>query len=235
MNRVLVPTDGPGAWKARLANPEMHWKREASALETAVSWELAARTRRGLPKPIADVLDQSEALQSAELLFALPEHKVSLPGGSKPSQTDVWALLKCPNGLISMAVEAKAEESFGETIEKWTEDASDGRRKRLLFLHETLKCETDLPMHLRYQLVHRTASAILEAKRTGARYAVMMVQAFRESTQCEADYLAFGDFFKASLEKNRLVQLGGHNSPELFLGWAVSPLCSDSDIARAAV
>jgi hypothetical protein len=235
VSRLLVPTNGTGAWKARLADPEKHWKREASAFETAVSWELAAKTYRGLPQAVAEVLDQVEELRDAKLLFALPEHKVPLPGGSRPSQTDVWALLKSQHGLISMAVEAKAEEVFGDTIEDWEKDASDGKRERLLFLHKTLKCETDLPKTLRYQLVHRTASAILEAQRTGALYAVMMVQAFRETTTSEKDYVAFGDYFKASLMKGKIVQLGGHTIPKLFLGWAVNPLCTDRDIARAAV
>src|SRR3954471_24520662 len=124
MPHILVPTRGVGDWKSRLADPEKHWKRGASAFEAAASWELACRTERGLPQPVADVLDKVSELRDSEVLFALPEHKVPLRGGNRPSQNDVWALLRSPGGeLISMAVEAKAEEVFGDTLEAWN-DAS---------------------------------------------------------------------------------------------------------------
>ena len=180
MPPILVPTAGIESWKARLADPDKHWKREASAFEAAVSWELASRTDRGLPGAVAKILDQEEELREAQVLFALPEHKVPLPGGSRASQTDVWALLRGPRGLISMAVEAKAEELFGDTLESWKSE-SPGKEKRLEYLHKVLKCQTDLPPATRYQLVHRTASALIEAQRTSAAYAVMMVQSFESS------------------------------------------------------
>lgn len=230
MNRTYVPGAGLADWRARLADPEKHWKRGASAFEAAVSWEVATATPRGLPGEIAAILDQVDMLRGAALLFAFPEHKVPLPGGSRPSQTDVWALLKGPTGLISMAVEAKAEESFGETIAMWLKEETKGKRERLDYLSETLKAPARFPDSIRYQLLHRAASAILEARRVGASSAVMMVQSFRALSPSAMDYLAFGEALGVKLAPEKLVRIKAHTDPVLFLGWATSPICSDSDI-----
>lgn len=232
MHQILVPTSGLGSWKARLADPEKHWKPGYSAFEAAVSWERAAQTDRGLPTAVADILDQEEELRGAKLLFALPEHKVPLRGGSRASQTDIWALLRAPRGLISMAVEAKADEAFGDTLESWKRDASPGKDERLRHLYRVLKCETHLPPGIRYQLVHRTASALIEADRIGAEYAIMMVQSFLKQSPSESDYIEFGNCFNVTLRAGTITRLPQHTNSKLYLGWAVSSICTDGDIAR---
>lgn len=234
MNRIYTPSCGLAAWRARLADPEKHWKRWASAFEAAVSWELAAHSERGLPPAIAKVIDQEPTFAGATLLFAFPEHKVMLPGGGHASQTDVWAVLKGPSGLISMAVEAKADETFGDTIEKWGKDASPGKRERMEHLLDILKCPSGFPDEIRYQLLHRTASAIIEAHRIGASHAVMMVQSFRENSPSAADFIAFGKCLGAKLAAGRLCRLDRHTDPAVYLGWATSELCTDGDIARVS-
>lgn len=234
MIRAYVPTDGVASWKARLADPDKQWKREASAFEAAVSWELALRSNRGLPASVAEVLDQQPEFGGSSVLVALPEHKVVLPGGTRSSQTDVWVLLRCGDGLVSMAVEAKADEAFGETIEEWTKDASEGKTERLAFLCDLLKQQSPHP-NLRYQLLHRTASAVLEARRWGASAAVMMVQCFRSRAKSLEDFSAFGTWLGASVASGQLVKLGDHTEPSVYLGWTCSPLATDQEIARAAV
>lgn len=116
MKRVLTPTYGASDWRKFLADPETQWVRTASAFETAVSWESAQSTPRGLPIEIAAALDKHPDLSGAKLLVALPEHKVRLEGRGKASQNDVWALLRTERGYISMAVEGKAGEPFASTV-----------------------------------------------------------------------------------------------------------------------
>jgi hypothetical protein len=232
MTRIFIPSCGLASWKVRLAHPEKHWKREASAFEAAVSWENAARTDRGLPISVCQLLDESPEFREASLLFAFPEHKVPLRGGARASQTDVWTILRGPLGLISMAVEAKADESFGDTLEVWQRTPSPGKTVRLSQLREVLKFVTEFPPSIRYQLLHRTASAIIEARRIGAPFAIMMVQSFRENSISQRDYAAFGNCFGATLSPNALVGIEGHTIPQLYLGWATSPLCTDKDIAN---
>ena len=98
MKKLYVESDGTGSWRARLADPSLHWKRRASAMELAVSWELAARRPRGLPDAVERVLDTHPATSGARLLFGVPEHLASLPGGSRASQTDLWAVLRVDQG-----------------------------------------------------------------------------------------------------------------------------------------
>jgi hypothetical protein len=233
VSKLYVPTQGAGDWRARLADPDRHWRREYSAFETAISWELAARTERGLPPSVAEALDQVPDLAGASLLLALPEHKVMLKGRGRPSQTDVWALLKGPVGLISLAVEGKADESFGETLEAWRSDPSEEKTERLTYLSDILRPKTVFPPNTRYQLLHRAASAVIEARRFGAGSAVMLVQSFRAKSPSFDDYCAFGGCLGATIGSGALTSVSQHSDPSLYLGWAVSPLCSDADIAKA--
>ena len=57
-------------------------------------------------------------------------------------------------------VEGKVNESFGPTLDEWQADASPGKDKRFRFLLRTL-CSAAVPDGgIRYQFLHRSASAI---------------------------------------------------------------------------
>ena len=95
-----------------------------------------------------------------KLLAAIPEWTVPLTGGETASQTDVLALARNDRGLCIVAVEAKVDENFGPTLQQKRDEASPGQTDRLKQLHDLLGVAS-LPDSVRYQLVHRTASAIL--------------------------------------------------------------------------
>ena len=46
------------------------------------------------------------------------------------------------------------------------------------FLYELLQLDEDGVLDLRYELLHRTAAAVLEAQRFTTRYALMLVHSF---------------------------------------------------------
>lgn len=231
MKRVFIPSSSASDWRKLLADPDTQWERKASAMELAVSWEAAQKTDRGLPAEVAKVLDQHSSLAGARLLVALPEHKVTLKGRGKASQNDVWALLRVGNGYISMAVEGKAGEPFASTLEEWLKAASNGKTERLDFLCRVLQAATAPSPDLRYQLFHRTASAVLEAQRFGVPLAVMLVQSFREDLQSWNDYSAFCSFLGATAVRGGITEARRTGTEQLFLGWVDSPLASDSEIA----
>jgi hypothetical protein len=233
MKRVLVPTFGPSDWRRFLADPDNQWERKASALELAVSWEIAERSERGLPAQVAEAIDREPSFSGAKVLIALPEHKVRLKGRGRPSQSDVWVLLHSPSGYISMAVEGKAGEPFASTLAEWLKDASDGKRERLRFLCETLQIGDNPPPGLRYQLFHRTCSAILEAERFDAPVAVMMVQSFRKDDAAWDDFAAFASHLGASAARGSLSKARRSGPVALFLGWADCTPASDGEIASA--
>jgi len=219
MNRIYFPSSGAADWRQFLADSEKQWKQGASAMELALSWELAGETKRGLPTEVATALDGVPTLADAYLLMALPEHRVGLKGRGKTSQTDVWTLLRKGGQYVSMAVEGKAREPFASTIEEWLIDASEGKKARLDHICQILQIDIKDSMKLRYQLFHRTASAILEAERFGASTAIMIVQSFPGASSSWDDYANFCNLLGADAVRGGLAVAKLDGAISLYLGW----------------
>ena len=91
-------------------------------MSAAACWE---DNHPSLPSEIIETLHSTSesSLKKLELLVAIPEWEVDLPGGDRPSQTDILAITRNESGLVILAVEAKVEEPFGPTLEdkeKWS-------------------------------------------------------------------------------------------------------------------
>lgn len=122
MKRILVPTQSPADWKRLLAKPDLHWKPGRSAMSAASSWEAA----NGLPEEIQAALNSGPSeLQNLDLVIAIPEWEVPLPGGATTSHTDVLAVARNAPELVILAIEAKVAEPFGPTIREKRTEASD--------------------------------------------------------------------------------------------------------------
>jgi hypothetical protein len=212
---VFVPAESPEDWQRLLAEPEKHWRRGYSAHAIAHCWQEAD----GFPEEIRDVLSHCPQFENTELLIAIPEHQVPLPGGHRPSQNDVWALARGPQGLVSIAVEGKVSEPFGEPVGKWRENASEGKNTRLRFLCEELGLSYPPPDELAYQLLHRTVSAIIEARRFLARDAIMLVHSFSSSDDWFDDYARFLSLLGVSGAIDELVTVPGRDGPALHFAW----------------
>jgi len=180
-NRILIPTSSPDDWRMLLADPATQWRRGYSAMAAALSWEAA----KGLPPEI-------EALfpEHPELLLAIPEHKVALPGGGRPSQCDVFALIRLGDATCALAVEAKVNETFGPTLAEWQATPSPGKALRLASICQMLGLSDPAP-DLRYQLFHRTAAAVVEARRFKTDRAAMVVQSFSQDHRWHDDFARF--------------------------------------------
>jgi hypothetical protein len=215
MRKIYVPTLVPESWQALLADPEKQWKIGFSARAVAHSWEAA----NGLPPEIADLFGDG-----AELLIALPEHKVSLGDTGRPSQTDVFALVKSQNKTIAVAIEGKVDESFGPTIKDWYVEPSPAKQQRLKFLCDQIEVKfepiNDHLHHLHYQLFHRTASAILEAERFKTDDAAMIVHSFSGEEKGFAAYAAFLGLFDLTASPGELVSKRLSSGRTLYFGWA---------------
>jgi hypothetical protein len=211
MSKIYVPSLGPQSWQALLADPEKHWKTRFSARTMAHCWEAAD----GLPPEIAALFGDD-----AELLIAIPEHKVSLRDSGRKSQTDVFALVKSKNQTIAVAVEGKVDESFGPTIKDWYMDPSPGKQQRLAFLCKLLGLPFPPPDDVHYQLFHRTASAVLEAERFKADAAAMIVHSFSPENNWFGAYRAFLGLFDLEARPGQLVSKTLPSGPALHFGWA---------------
>ncbi|MFA7013666.1 MAG: hypothetical protein WC202_12005 [Desulfobacterales bacterium] len=148
----------------------------------------------------------------------MPEHKVPLPGGSRSSQNDIWVLARSKGQLISIAVEGKVSEPFGPTVQEWRADSSPGKAERFSYLLSLLGLSA-VPVGARYQLLHRTASAIIEAQRFNAAHAVMLVHSFSQSSEWFQDYAAFVALMGGSAKENRMVSVGFRSGVSLYLAW----------------
>jgi len=215
MTKVFTPSSGPGDWKALLADPEKHWARGYSARSLAHAWENAD----GFPPEVATVLEQSPALEGIEPLLIFPEWKVPLLGGNTASQNDAWVLAKCNAGLVSVAIEGKVEESFDKVVGKWKAKASKGKLMRLTYVAEVLGLSDSIPDTVYYQLLHRTASAVIEAERFGATQAAMLIHSFSPTNRWFEEFGAFLALFDAPAEIGRLTTVKARNNIPLHLAW----------------
>jgi hypothetical protein len=219
MTRFFVGRDSPESWAKGLARPQ-HWKPRYSAHSLAYTWHPA----NGFPAEVRSAFDREATgtLAGLELVAGIPEYKVALPGGSTASQTDLFVLARSTRDeTVAIAVEGKAGEAFGDkTVSEWRVGASPGKDERLAFLLGVLGLPDDASLSgTRYQLLHRTASALIEAGRLGADHAVMLVHAFGEqpAENFEA-FRSFASLLGADVDRGMVVR--AERSPRsLFVGW----------------
>jgi hypothetical protein len=149
-----------------------HYRDGFSMAETAKAW-VGANGR--LPPSIARIVG-SDRLNSAHF-----EYPTAVWGGGI-SMSDVMAFV--PGSAI--AVEGKAREPFGEEVRIWIHEqknrnqlSPEHRQEVISRYARAFGLENEQPLlSLRYQLFHRTLSAALTARATGAGRAWMIVQAF---------------------------------------------------------
>jgi len=219
-SRFYVPTDSAEDWRRFLAEPDKQWVPGYSAHALASAWEGA----RGFPERVRAALDGSgiPGLAGLELVLGLPEHKTPLPGGTRASQTDLLVLARNDSGLVAIAVEGKAEEPFGPTVAEWR-SGSPGKEARLAFLCDALGLDVEQSDGLRYQLLHRTTAALLEAARLHAGSALMLVHSFSPAQSWFDDYSAFAAAMGASVTPDSVSSVGERMGRQLHLGWVSDP------------
>lgn len=220
MAQILVPTKSAEDWKQLLARPDLHWKTGYSAMTLARSWEASAA--KGFPPEVARVLATGRTDWAAlRLLLAIPEYKVSLPGGSTASQTDLVAFARADSGLVALAVEGKVDEPLGPTVGEKRAEKSDGVDTRLKYLESTLGLSAPCPDSIRYQLLHRTVSALRVAQDFAAGSAVMLIHSFSPTAKWHPEFEAFAALFGRVPAQGALVHLGQRDGIALYVGWCV--------------
>jgi len=217
LNKVYIPSRGPADWRALLAKPKRHWKTGFSARSLAHCWEEAD----GFPKSVRKALARSgiPLLRGAHLLLAIPEHQVPLPGGRACSQSDLFALASSNRELIAVVVEGKVAEPFDRPVRKWSLPKSRGKVERLDYLCGRLGVAQSAVADCGYQLLHRAASAVIEASRFGARNALMLVHSFSPSDAGWVDYKQFAALLGCHGAINTVEFARSLDGIDLYLGW----------------
>jgi hypothetical protein len=209
---ILVPSSGPEDWRKLLADPEKHWRTGYSARALAACWE---STLGGIPPEVLALLPTG-----TEPILILPEWKTPLPGGWRASQSDIFVLARNAVGTIAMTIEGKVDESFGAITADWLGEKASGKAERLAFLCATLGLSKETALPLRYQLLHRTAAALIEARRFGAAQAGMIVHSFSVSGRWFRDFAAFAQALGVTAEIGRAISVELPGGVALTLGWA---------------
>lgn len=215
MNNILIPATSVLQWKNRLTDADKQWRTGYSARTLAHVWQEA----NGFPAEVHAVLRSSPHFRDIEMLLAIPEHQVPFPGGARPSQNDVWVLARAEGSLVSIAVEGNVAESFGPTMQEWLRDDSREKRDRMAFLAAQLDLPTPLPAGIRYQLVHRTASAVIEAARFSAAHAVMLVHSFGDHNEWFQEFREFVAMFGCAASPNTLLSVWMRLGVSLHFAW----------------
>jgi hypothetical protein len=203
--QILVPTQSYEDWRRLLARPDRHWKTGFSAITLARSWEAAD----GFPDEVREVFRSSghPQLSAIEPLLVIPEYQVPLPGGRRASQTDVFVIARSATGLVTIAVEGKVDEAFGPTLTERRSEESEGVETRITFLLQCLGL-SEASGSVRYQLLHRAASAVVAAQQYFASHAVMLVHSFSSSDRWFDDFAAFATLFNRTPEFWRARDVG---------------------------
>lgn len=219
MSRILAFTSGPQDWQALLADPVKHWKTGYSARTLAYSWESVD----GFPPEVAIPFFQNAEPLLADIqpVLAVPEFKVPLPGGVRASQNDIFVLARASSGPVTIMVEGKVKESFGPTLAEWRDEASPGKEERLSFIQRLLGLGTIPDGAVRYQLLHRAASAIITGEQYRAAAGVLLIHSFSQERAGWSDYQAFTRLFGVEAELGSLQRLGSNSSIPLFGVWVV--------------
>jgi hypothetical protein len=213
------PVPSPDEWRLKLASPS-HWRTGYSARTLAYCWHAA----QGFPPEISLLFKQADFAAFHELnpVQILPEHKTPLDGQGRASQSDVFVFAQNNDGeAVAITVEGKVQESFGTTLGKWKE-ANGGfggnKQVRLHYLEQQLGLK-DIPDDIYYQLIHRSASAVIEARRFRAKYAVMLVHSFGQQGKWFNEYADFIRLFDKKAQKDVLHYLKLVGNIAFFSAW----------------
>lgn len=187
-------------------------------MSAAACWE---ENQPLLPSEIIQVLEGSDdpSLSNLELLVAIPEWEVELPGGKTASQTDILAITRNESGLVILGVEAKVDEPFGPTLKEKKSDATKAQLGRIAYLERELGRTAPFEGHIRYQLLHRTVSALLTARAFYAPTAVMLVHSFSPASKWRDDFEIFCHGLGCISLSNDLYEVPNIEGPRLILGW----------------
>jgi hypothetical protein len=195
LRHLHVPLTKPEDVIPHLAKGKAHWKSEFSAKELAVAW---SRVKNDFPVTVKSLLRTCPEFRDAELIDGFFEREVDLGTAGRNSQTDLMVVVGIGERLGIIAVEGKVDEPFGDRVSEWN-DGSVEKNERLKVLCSTLGLSPGDVGEIRYQLLHRTASAVYEAKRYRCDQALMLVHTFSPTNRWYSDFAAFADAMGMSL------------------------------------
>jgi hypothetical protein len=175
----------------RLAPPKQksaHWSDGRSAKELARLWTSSVPSE--VPDVVATILRSHPEIENLTIESAIPEVVTrldNLRGGHR--NHDLILLGETEKKSVLIAIEAKADEPFGKTIQNYLTSLKPGSMagERIQKLsHAIFGRSIDSELRkLRYQLFHAVAGTLIEAKKREADIAIFLVHEFiTPKTKC---------------------------------------------------
>ncbi|MBU3182596.1 DUF6946 family protein [Clostridium psychrophilum] len=213
---IYIPSKSEADWKQFLAQPDKQWKDGYSAKSLAICWQRA----NGIPEKVKKIFANTTAieLKDVEMLFGIPEYKVALPRG-RESQNDLFVLARTDKEIFPIMVEGKVNESFGPLVIEWVKNMSDGKKERLEYLCKLLNLTNKNIDNIRYQLLHRTASAIITANKYHCNIAMILIHSFSQLNKSFKDYSDFCKLYNLEAQLDTIIGPVILNGVRVYWGW----------------
>lgn len=164
---------------------DYQWAPERSAIELARAW--FRQPHVSPPKEFVQLLYSSDRLKDLQLLRGIPEHVTSLPERGEGRNHDLWLLGRTDQEQITICIEAKADEPFGnETVFEYSLSANKRRMsgkptrvpERIAKLLAIVPAPGNQWDNVRYQLLTAICGTAIQAKRDGSTLALFVVHEF---------------------------------------------------------
>jgi hypothetical protein len=151
-------------------------------------------------------LHSSDRLTDLQLLRGIPEQVTRLPERGEGRNHDLWLLGRTNQEQVTICIEAKADEPFGnETVAEYRLSAKKRRESgestsvperiaKLLFIVPAGDNSWD---NVRYQLLTAVCGTAIQARRDGSALAVFVVHEFRTRKTATANIRANAKEFNA--------------------------------------
>lgn len=190
-----IPLTSLSDWED-LAGPKSptHWADDRSAKEAARAW------LEGAPE-VQSLLSEHPTFGPVLEWHAEPEARLPFDDfAGEPRNSDLVVYAKDSHGPYIIAVEAKADEPFGETVadamtnalERYLANNRSNGLKRIEQLAQALlgpRQAQDRPLKdIRYQLLTASAGALCEAERRGCNRALLLIHEFVTNRTCDENH-----------------------------------------------
>jgi hypothetical protein len=175
---------------------DYHWQPGHSAMELAKAWFRSGSL--SVPSEIAQMLSSVQRFRDIEFVRGVPEHVTALPIRGEGRNHDLWLLGRTAGETVTVCVEAKADEAFGNyTVAGYRQHAvkriEQGKPtkvpKRIDALLGIVGQSINAWADVRYQLLTAIAGTILQAqedaKPKAATAAIFIVHEFPTAATTE--------------------------------------------------
>jgi hypothetical protein len=138
---------------------------------------------------------------------------VALALGARASQLDLWVLARTPRGLLSIVIDENA-------LQPAAKGGMPGRDLQDA-LGALLEIDRDVDPTIPSRLIHRTAAALVEARRFFAMGALVVVRSAGAAHDSFADFQRFVTMMGGRLRRpGHLLSVKPREGIELAFGWA---------------